>query len=177
MNPDPSGLVYMSSFITPAEERALITEIMKQPWTYVGSGFNSRQVQQYGKTYDYASRSLRDAPPIPIYLVDLTRRVSDVWKTGEVPDQIIINKYEPGQGINAHTDHVRLFGGSISSLSLNGQASMWFRERGGKCHETVMERCSLVTLQGDARYKWTHEIKGSSKSDRRISITFRKCRG
>jgi alkylated DNA repair dioxygenase AlkB len=46
-------------------------------------------------------------------------------------------------------------------------------------NDIMLERCSLVALQGDVRYKWKHSIP-SRKSDNnimrdvRISLTFRK---
>lgn len=41
-------------------------------------------------------------------------------------DQLIINEYQPGQGINPHIDNVKLFAEPIVSLSLGSECIMEF---------------------------------------------------
>lgn len=172
----PKGLTYVEHFITPQQELELIDAVERMSWSTVGSGQNSRKVQQYGKNYNYATRTLDDAPDIPEFLIWLLPLVAHAWDAPE-PDQIIINKYEAGQGIGAHTDHVRLFGPNIASLSLNSPATMtfWSTEKQDQV-DLVLAPRSIVLLQGESRYKWTHEIKPSARSKQRISITFRTVR-
>jgi len=105
------------------------------------------------------------------------------------PNQIIINKYEPGQGISRHRDHNGYFTGDIATLSLGSAYVMKFRPHRGnklenrkKCYEVLLPIGSLAVMKDDARTNWTHEIS-STKSDTinhknikrgtRISITFR----
>lgn len=105
------------------------------------------------------------------------------WIFPAVPDQVIVNEYEPGQGISAHIDCVPCFDGTIASLSLGSSCVMEFlnaRTRGKR--EILLDERSLIVLSGEARYDWTHAIPGR-KSDmingqkmyrlRRASLTFR----
>ena len=101
-----------------------------------------------------------------------------------MPDQVIINEYEPGQGIAAHIDCVPCFGNHIASLSLGGAVDMRF-DRRGEAHNLRLMPESLLGLSGEARLKWRHSI-AARKTDivdgqrvvrsRRVSLTFRTVR-
>ena len=100
------------------------------------------------------------------------------------PDQLIINEYEPGQGISHHMDKTNFFKDGIVSLSLSSDCTMEFKNRTTKEIKLVrLERRSVVILTGESRYSWTHAIparktdKINGKSvprTRRVSMTFRK---
>jgi alkylated DNA repair dioxygenase AlkB len=102
----------------------------------------------------------------------------------ETPDQIIVNEYQPGQGISAHIDCVPCFADTIASLSLGSSCVMDFtHSKTGDKSSLLLEPRSLLVLTGDARYVWQHAIAGR-KTDRhngqiiqrarRVSLTFRK---
>jgi hypothetical protein len=95
-------------------------------------------------------------------------------------NQVIINKYEPGQGISKHTD-AKDYGPIIGCYTIESGATMKFNK--DKDSVSIYTKPnSLYIMSGDSRYKWTHEMT-STKSDnvdgkrvprtRRISITFR----
>ena len=48
------------------------------------------------------------------------------------PDQLIINEYEPGQGISHHVDKTTFFKDGIVSLSLSSDCTMEFKNRATK---------------------------------------------
>ena len=96
-------------------------------------------------------------------------------------NQLIVNEYEPGQGISAHID-APCFGPAIATLSLGSACVMRFSN--GDRHEDVwLDRRMCVVLTGPARSEWTHAIP-TRKSDprhgrrlarsRRLSLTFRR---
>ena len=58
-----------------------------------------------------------------------------------IPEQVIVNEYEPGQGIALHTDH-RGFGATVCTISL-GTIGRWIFRRMGA---TSVPRCSLAAL-------------------------------
>ena len=78
-------------------------------------------------------------------------------KIEKEPDQIIINRYLPGEGINPHIDRPKIFGDQIYSLSLNSDCVMRFK-RGGEVRNIYLKRCSLLIMEDYARYKWYHSI-------------------
>lgn len=95
--------------------------------------------------------------------------------------QIIINEYVPGNGITGHIDSPKIFGDVICSISLLEPTLMTFT-RNDVVIEKFLEKNSIVILEGDARYKWKHEISKNKtfvydgkkfKKQRRVSITTR----
>ena len=180
--PAVSGLTFMNDYIDTTSEAELIQAIDAQPWR----NDLKRRVQHYGYAYDYRARSITPASrlgPLPPWLEAYCARLHQAGIFAEMPDQVIINEYQPGQGIAPHTDCVPCFGATIASLSLGSPCMMDFTN--GKTGEKLLhllEPRSLLILTGDARYVWQHAI-APRKTDRhygqtiqrarRISLTFR----
>lgn len=158
-------------------------------WEPVGTGANSRMAIHYGYKYNYKTGNTKEpAPPMPSYIRELRTTVRGLEVPGistakQAPlDQCIINKYEPGQGINAHTDH-KDYGDAICCFTLGSGATMHFtNKKSGAVVDLYVEHNSWYVMTGESRWEWTHEMK-SRKSDVvsgvkiargvRTSITFR----
>lgn len=161
--PRIEGLIYTPNYITTEQEQSLISKIDSQLWL----NDLKRRVQHYGYKYDYKAR-----------------RITPNLKIGAIPDwlqilpdydQVIINEYLTGQGITPHIDCIPCFTDTICSISLLETCEM-ILERGSEKHAIILEPRSLLTFQGEARYKWKHSIpaRKSNIKNRRISITYRK---
>lgn len=74
---------------------------------------NSRKVVQFGYKYQYFSDNLEVTTPIPEEL-NFNKRISNILGKEVNFDQLIINKYEPGQGISPHIDNPKIFGPDIN---------------------------------------------------------------
>src|SRR3954452_6889602 len=121
--------------------------------------------------------------PLPDWVLPLAARLTDGNVMPAAPDQLIVNEYEPGQGISAHVDCIPCFGPVVCSLTLGSPCVMELSavEDDG-AESLLLERGSLLVLAGEARYKWRHAIPGR-KTDkvggravprgRRVSLTFR----
>lgn len=99
--PDIPGLTYIPDFIMKEEEKSLIENIDNSPWI----NDLKRRVQHYGYKYDYKARAVNDDAYLgllPEWLKPLGRRLFDEGIFPAVPDQVIVNEYEPGQGISPH---------------------------------------------------------------------------
>lgn len=181
--PSIPGLRYIPEYITRQEEAALIRTIDAQPWITE----LKRRVQHYGYRYDYKARSVTPESrlgPLPEWLMPYCARVHADGHFPKVPDQVIVNEYQPGQGIAPHIDCVPCFTDTIASLSLGSSCIMEFTHVETEQKIPMMlEPRSLVILSDDARYRWQHAIP-HRKSDRyngqtfprsrRLSLTFRK---
>ena len=97
-------------------------------------------------------------------------------------DQMLVNEYQPGQGIALHRDHSP-FDRTVVSLSLLASWVMDFRRpTDGQRYSLLLERRSLLILSDEAGYDWQHGI-ARRKSDRwkgivvprtrRLSVTYR----
>jgi alkylated DNA repair dioxygenase AlkB len=177
------GLAYITDYINLDEQNQLLNLIDQQEW----STKLKRRVQHYGYRYDYKNGSLASSKylgTLPDWAQTIASRLYDDGLTTKVFDQVIINEYEPGQGITNHIDCIPCFGNTIISLSLESSCVMDFT------HSQTKEKASLllypgslVVMQGAARYDWEHGIAPRKKDkykdrvivrSRRVSMTFRE---
>lgn len=178
-----AGLDYKEDYINTREHKQLLDQIKKQPWLHD----LKRRVQHYGYKYDYkARRIVRDMliGKLPEWLEEWAEKLCEDGHMPEVADQVIVNEYEPGQGISNHIDCEPCFRGTIVSLSLGSGCFMDFINKFDKRKKSVwLAPKSIVVLKNEARYEWLHGI-AARKSDiwegckvprkRRVSLTFRK---
>jgi len=176
------GLVEVPGYLDPAEQEELLAVIDEQPWR----SDLKRRVQHYGYRYDYTRRTVsRDQylGPLPDWAARLAERLRADRHVPDDLDQLIVNEYEPGQGISAHVDCVPCFGGTVVSISLGSACVMTFSHRGPAAKvDVLLEPGGLLVMAGPARYEWLHAI-AARKSDRwndqillrarRVSLTFR----
>jgi len=192
--PEIPGLNYIRSFLGQKHQQGAIERIDKQPWL---SDLH-RRVQHYGWRYDYRARTIsRDMEigPLPDWLREIAdllyqKRSPDGKRYFEAtPNQVIVNEYEPGQGIAMHVDR-HCFGPTIATISLGDDWQMEFLRVGSSAYNKhrehmLLEQGSALVLTGEARNTWMHGI-ATRKSDpdpdiagkrrnrqRRISLTFR----
>ncbi|KAG0479042.1 hypothetical protein HPP92_013761 [Vanilla planifolia] len=105
-------------------------------------------------------------------------------------DQLIVNVYQPGEGICAHIDLMR-FEDGIAIVSMESECVMHFSRADKGCEDGFEVRVpillnpgSLLVLSGEARYLWKHEINRQTgfqmwnekeiAQKRRTSVTLRK---
>lgn len=176
----PPGLVYTEDDVSDVEATALLASVDAAPWL----GDLQRRVQHYGYRYDYRARSVDRSMylgPLPAWSQPLVQRLHAAGTFAQPPDQLIVNEYEPGQGIAAHIDCVPCFGPVVASLSLGSTCQMDLARDDASTTITLRPR-SLLVLAGEARSHWRHGIRGR-RSDviafdrvprrRRVSLTFR----
>lgn len=177
------GARYLADFISSDEEVDLLAAIDGESWR----DDLQRRVQHYGYRYDYTMRGISGDDrlgSLPHWANAVCARLVQRNIFAAEPDQLIVNEYEPGQGIAPHTDR-GCFGPVIASLSLGSDCMMEIRPN-GKSKESrfdiVLQRRSLVVFQGASRNAWQHGIapRQSDKQDgckiprrRRVSLTFR----
>jgi len=180
-----NGLYYKENIELPS----ILEELDRREWKKITTSENSRKIQHYGFTYDYAARkSSNICEPFPECIAALAQQLKDtcvelgIVAEGHEFNQCIVNDYQPGQGISKHID-IKQYGPVIGCFTIGSGAMMTFRipDTNAQVNCYVKEN-SLYIMSGDARYKWTHEM-ASRKSDvvdgqkvargRRVSITFR----
>ncbi|WP_079408325.1 alpha-ketoglutarate-dependent dioxygenase AlkB [Streptomyces sp. 3211] len=186
--PQPSvavqGLRYIAEWLARDACQALLADIDASEW----SAQLRRRVQHYGRRYDYGRRSMAGnrqaaAPPLPLRGRQAAARLVREGLMDQEAEQVIVNEYQPGQGISAHVDCLPCFGPVIAAISPGSGCLMDFThpEDGTKLAMPLAPG-SLLVMSGPARYTWSHAIV-ARKSDpgtngrvprgRRVSVTFR----
>src|SRR5215813_3904814 len=118
-----AGLKYVPRFVTEADEALLLTAVDREPWL----ADLKRRVQHYGYRYDYKARKVDPSMylgTLPAWAQPLAERLVAEGHMAAAPDQLIVNEYEPGQGITAHVDCIPCFGPVVCSLTLGSQCVM-----------------------------------------------------
>ena len=172
--PPVPGLNYLPEYVSEAEERELVEAIDALPWNTDWK----RRRQPYGA--GYGSRGA--GTPIPDWGRRLADRLLQDGVTDEPFDQMLVNEYQPGQGISAHRDYLP-FGRTVVSLSLLGPCVMDFAHvTNGRKERLLLLPRGLLVLSDEARYDWEHGIAPRKRDiwqglpverRRRLSITFR----
>jgi alkylated DNA repair dioxygenase AlkB len=180
----PNGFRYQNSFITPAEEEALITEISRIEFsTFEMRGVVARRrVAFFGHSYD----ANRVSPPLPHFLLPLRHKIA-CWASVDADAfaMSLINEYPPGAPIGWHRDAPQY--GITAGVSLLSSCRMRLRpyispgevtrganQRRTATHEIPLEQRSAYLLTGDSRNGYEHQIPPVRAL--RYSITFRTLR-
>jgi alkylated DNA repair dioxygenase AlkB len=99
------GLKYIADFVSEQEQNDLVQVIDTHPWDQS----LTRRVQQYGYKYDYTKKTVDSSlylGALPAWLSPYLQRLLAQKLFADMPDQVIINEYLPGQGISRHLDCV-----------------------------------------------------------------------
>ena len=177
------GLQYIPNYIAEFQHDWLMDRIDKQEW----NSFAKRRAQHYGPRYDYKTGKLKNGGhlnDLPEWLKRLSHKLYADGHTPEVPNQVLVSEYQPGQGIGGHIDREPWFKDTIIALSLGSSCIMEFTNQHDKTEKVSvwLASRSIAVLREAARYTWLHGIP-ARKSDvwngrkyarqRRISLTFR----
>lgn len=144
----PSLTLY-KNFVNPKNEQKLYDYINRQEWD---TKTLKRYIQQYGYNYTYNTKISKKGKLNKLPTLDILDKLSLLLYNEKymsiLPNQQIINKYIPGEGINAHSDSL-IFGKSIATLSLGSDIIMIFTN-GDKKIEVLLPKGSLLVLEDDA---------------------------
>ncbi|MCL6434544.1 MAG: alpha-ketoglutarate-dependent dioxygenase AlkB [Leptolyngbyaceae cyanobacterium HOT.MB2.61] len=179
--PNIPGLRYLPNYITAAEEAALVAGVEQAGWQNVGM---QRLVCQFGVRYSFSRRSVapKDShEPLPDWGQAIALRLYQENLMPAIPDQLLANRYLPGEGISFHVDAPEF--AEIADLSLLSACVMEFRHVKTQEKQKIwLEPRSLLLLSDEARWEWAHSIPYRQR-DRfhgreqvrklRISLTYR----
>jgi alkylated DNA repair dioxygenase AlkB len=174
------GLRYVAEYLAPDVHDALLAAADAQPWQQ--PSFIRRRVQVYGYTYNHTRGGIYRIGDLPHWVTSLAEDLVRDRLMTSPPDQLIVNEYRSGTGIQPHVDHAA-FDDTIVSISLgSGCVIELGRPLAPPTESVFLEPRSALVLSGDARHHWTHGIAARDSDlwdgverprGRRISLTFR----
>jgi alkylated DNA repair dioxygenase AlkB len=174
-DPEPQGLRYWPDFISPDEERDLITRLAAlplQPFQF-GQYEGKRRVASFGWRYDFTHHKLESAEDLPDWIAPFAARVEQF---ADLPNGVIqhalCTEYDIGAGIGWHRDRPQF--GEVFGVSLGSACKFRFRRKAGAKWERFTldaQPRSLYGMSGEARSIWEHSIPEVEAL--RYSITFR----
>ena len=156
-------MFYQSSFIQDQDKLIQVLESIN----FAPITKSSRVVAQFGYEYTYFTDKLTKIGPIPDEL-NFDNQISEVLGLPDLSfDQLIINKYEKGQGISPHIDNPDIFRPIIACISLESNCELKFSNE----KSYGIESRSLYVMTEEYRYLYKHGIQ--KHNDIRYSLTYR----
>uniref|UniRef100_A0A6P6XYU0 Alpha-ketoglutarate-dependent dioxygenase alkB homolog 6-like n=1 Tax=Dermatophagoides pteronyssinus TaxID=6956 RepID=A0A6P6XYU0_DERPT len=159
----PDSIFYIPNFIESDDERKLIDHIKQAPkpkWQYL----SNRSLQVYG---GYPNKNGMLAEDLPQWLQVYANKLQQMnIFDGNLPNQVLINRYEPGQGILAHEDGP-LYYPVVATINTGSHTVLNFYEKLSTSNECsrkyrfslLLWPRSLSILKQDAYQKYLHEIE------------------
>lgn len=176
------GLRYLPGYLDAPVHDRLLAAADQESWFAAGG----RRMQIYGWTYDGGARRMVRSHALPGWARTLAARLHRDGVTPFVADQLIVNEYQPGQGIRPHVD-LACFDDTIVSLSLGSSCVVGFSSiESGATTDVFVGPASALVLSGEARLRWRHYIPPRAEDRwegalvprrRRVSLTFRRMLG
>jgi alkylated DNA repair dioxygenase AlkB len=174
----PSGLLYVSDFLSAPDQARLVDAIGAMPLEHAQyKQFTAkRRVIHFGGRYDFSTQELLASEPIPDVLLPLRAQLAAVAAVApEAFSHAMVAEYRPGTQLGWHRD-VPDFE-IVAGVSLGSAARMQFRpyppaERLRKHYlNLLLEPGSIYVLRDSARWGWQHRVPPVTSL--RYSITLR----
>ncbi|XP_072130575.1 alpha-ketoglutarate-dependent dioxygenase alkB homolog 6 isoform X2 [Mobula birostris] len=172
----PATVYYIPNFITVAEEKYLLQQVYDSPkpkWTQL----SGRRLQNWGGLPHPKGMLIEK---LPDWLEKYTKRISSMQLfSGKVANHVLVNEYNPGEGIMPHEDGPLYFP-TVTTISLGSQALLDFyhpitreNEKGEialpQTEENryflslLLEPRSLLVLKDSMYLKYLHGIRPVSE--------------
>lgn len=118
----PSTIYYIPNFICEEEEQMLLSQVYKAPrtkWTVL----SHRRLQNWGGLPGPKGMVAED---LPQWLLTYAKKIADLGAfQGNIPNHVLVNEYEAGQGIMPHEDGPAFYP-TVSTISLGSHTVLDF---------------------------------------------------
>jgi alkylated DNA repair dioxygenase AlkB len=175
VNPNVPGLVAFRKYASD-EEIAGVKAALSQ---HAFMPYYGKTCQEYGLTRSFYIKQ-PTATTIPPEIARIGERLHREGHLPNVPDYILVNRYQKGEGIHPHVDD-SYYDDGISSLVLGHGSTVMFHNT-SMCLATKIDEGGIFIFQREARYKYKHEVLSSNQDcwegnviprAERTAVTFR----
>lgn len=181
------GLLYIDDFITEAEEISLVGGISSHPTAW--KTLANRRLQNWGGLPHIKGMLPTPLPPFLNPLLTKLRTSEELAQhTGEQawrPNHVLINRYLPGEGIDAHVDGPAYQPVATITSMCNPIVMDFFKPRSDgdtvdldNCIASVLlRRRSLLVLSQEAYFDFYHSISKRKQDILDASVVLNLCAG
>lgn len=163
-------LRYQRAFLTPAEQDAFQAACTPPPLAGpVGSSSAARRHRQWLTLPKRTLLLLGGVPhpsgmiaePLPAWVLGVATRLAPLFG-GRTPNQVLVNYYEAGCGIDAHADGP-LFEPTAAIVSLVSPALMHFRPHPAPRTNTAIARGGAIVVgEGSTGHDWDDSVAAAT---------------
>ena len=158
---------HIAGWLSAEEEEELIKCVDASPhaaWTKL----RGRRLQSLGGL-PRAPPEMMTREPLPAWVESVCKELmrSGVFPADAPPNHVLLNEYQPGQGIDAHRDGP-LYSPNVAILSLNSHASFHFVEDSvarAPLAKLLIPPRGLLVFSGDAYERHLHTVPASASDD------------
>ena len=166
-----SGLRLIPQFISYQEENHLLQELLNIPW----NENRGRRVAHFGFDLLQTERVYRvqkEIGPLPIFL-DTVRNAIIEFEADWDFNQCTIEEFVAGSGSKVFTETHSAFESCIVFMTVGGHCLLQLQNPNAENQkrEVFLPSCSLLVLQDQARYVWTHRVVSRMQDVLRKSCT------
>ena len=157
------NMFYIPNFLNDDEKSFLWNKVFDYQWTTLPT--TGRRLQEHGGRVEQKGTV---AKPLPSFLAALSKRLFEEGLVSHLPNHVLINEYQKGQGIEHHTDGP-LYTPNFAIISLGSALTLQFLskidpdapalspEERHVC-SVLLEPGSLVLISGAAYTDYLHGI-------------------
>jgi alkylated DNA repair dioxygenase AlkB len=155
----PEGFRYHPDVLDEEEEHTLVGEVKHLPFKeFEFHGFSGkRRVVSFGWQYDFNHAKLREAGPIPAFLLPIREKAAALAGLAEQDlEHLLVTEYGPGAAIGWHKD--RNIFADVIGISLLSPCTFRFRKNAGggwQRASAFLAPRSAYLLRGPARNEWS----------------------
>lgn len=171
------GLTYRDEYVTRDEEQTLLSAIDAHPHAW--KSLHNRRLQNWGGL-PHIKGMIRTPLPHFVQPVVTQLRRDGVFAAHEPPDHVLVNRYAPGQGIDAHVDGPA-YKPTAAIVSLLAPLTMQFYKplpsAGGHrdlLGSLVLRPRSLLVLTGSVYHDVLHAIAEREQDELDTSVLNRR---
>ncbi len=152
----PSTVWHLRDFVSEAEELALLQEVDRSPatmWTPLGG----RRLQSLGGLPKAGGMS---PVPLPAWVQSISAALiaAGAFAPDSPPNHVLLNEYQPGQGIEAHRDGP-LYLDRVAILSLGSVAGFDFLDDDrSPLASLLLPPRGVLSFAGDAYTRLLHQV-------------------
>ncbi|KNC54709.1 2OG-Fe(II) oxygenase family Oxidoreductase [Thecamonas trahens ATCC 50062] len=168
------GFLYLPHYLSAEEQSAVLAAIEGDTSVDWSDAFETRLQKHWGWAFVYECGQIvggEAAPPAPALLLEvLAERFVADGLVATPPNQVLANKYMPGNGIGYHVDRIDLFGDVIIGVNLVVPTKFTLKSvaEPEERVSVVMAPGSVYVLSGEARFGWRHGITRKARLYKRF---------
>jgi hypothetical protein len=174
------GLAALIGYVSEGEQAQILADVNQQEWQQ----FHGKHSQEYGFNFSFYNPTPTSVT-IPPSILSLAERMVADGLLDPMPNYVLVDRYEPGEGSHPRVESDDPHDGAIASVTLGSGSVVRFslapygpyfkeqpahaelmqlheNDRLGVCRAAYFPTGSVFVIKDEARLGWRHEVQQTS---------------